>query len=52
MFVKPSREGLIVLDPGTKQPLHPEGADVPRTSYWMRRLRSGDVVTSTPKASK
>ncbi len=52
MHVKPSREGLIVLVPATKQPLPPEGAEVPRTTYWMRRRRAGDVVEFTPKASK
>lgn len=50
--VKPSREGLKVLVPGTKQALPPEGAEVPRTTYWMRRLRSGDVVEVTAKSAK
>lgn len=52
MHVKPGREGLIVLVPVTKQALPPEGAEVPRTTYWMRRLRSGDVVEFTPKPAK
>lgn len=43
MFVKP-KLGLRVMDPDTWQPLAPEGREVQRTSWWMRRLASGDVV--------
>lgn len=43
MFVKP-KLGLIVRDPVSKRPLPLEGGDVPREGYWLRRLRSGDVV--------
>lgn len=43
MFVKP-KAGLIVRDPITKRPLLPEGREVPADGYWLRRLRSGDVV--------
>lgn len=42
--VKPAREGLIVLDPANYMPLPAEGAEVPQTTYWKRRLRAGDVV--------
>jgi hypothetical protein len=52
MHVKPAREGLIVLEPSTKQALPPEGKEVPRTTYWLRRLRSGDVVEVPAKAAK
>lgn len=52
MRVKPGREGLIVRVPETKQALPPEGAEVPRTNYWMRRLRSGDVVEVAAKPAK
>lgn len=51
MRLKPAREGLIVLDPATYLPLPSEGADVPETSYWQRRLLDGDVVEVTqPRA--
>ena len=36
--------GLVVRDPVTGTPLPPEGAAVPRTSYWLRRLRDGDAT--------
>lgn len=49
MFVKP-KDGLVVRDPATKRALPAEGAEVPETGYWMRRLRDGDVVESTPAA--
>jgi len=47
MHVKPAREGLIVLDPATYTPLPTEGAEVPETSYWQRRLLDGDLVLVT-----
>lgn len=43
MKVKPRIPGAVIRDPNTKRPLPPEGADVPETSYWIRRL--GDGVT-------
>jgi hypothetical protein len=51
LFVKP-REGLTVPDPQTRQPLPAEGKAVPRTGYWARRLRDGDVVEATPGRGK
>lgn len=43
--VKPSKEGLLVRNPKTMKFIAPEGEIVdPNTSYWDRRLRSGDVV--------
>lgn len=43
MKVKP-KPGLKVLRPEELRPLNPEGEDVPRTSYWLRRLAAGEVV--------
>lgn len=43
MFVKP-KPGLVVRDPVSKRPIPPEGREVPAEGYWLRRLRSGDVV--------
>ncbi len=39
-------EPLIVRypPPDTRRTLPAEGASVPMTLYWLRRLRSGDVV--------
>lgn len=34
----------VIRDPHTKRPLPPEGAEVPDSSFWIRRLRSGDVI--------
>lgn len=44
MFVKPSAPGLLVRDPVSKRPLPAEGGEVPESTYWLRRLRAGDVV--------
>ena len=50
MFVKPAT-GLRVVDPVTLQPLPAEGAEVPDdSSYWHRRIRSGDVALAKPAA--
>lgn len=43
MFVKPS-PGIKVRDPISLLHLPEAGAEVPESSYWIRRLRSGDVV--------
>lgn len=54
MFVKPA-PGLVVRDPQTRVQLPESGRDVPEISYWLRRLRDGDVVeatTPTPPAAK
>lgn len=52
IYVKPAREGLVVRDVVTGQSLPAEGASVPRSSYWMRRLRDGDVVEAKPPKKK
>lgn len=38
----------LVLDPATFKPLPAGGCDVPRNSFWMRRLADGDVTTTPP----
>lgn len=43
MQVKPAG-GVKVRDPVTMKALPLEGAEVPNTSYWRRRLSDGDVV--------
>ncbi len=52
MFITPAREGLIVRDPASRQPLPAEGAWKPRDSYWTRRLMGGDVVETEPPADE
>ena len=48
MFVRPA-EGLKIRDPETGNYLPDTGQIVPRSSFWLRRLKDGDVVeTTTP----
>lgn len=48
MFVVPAK-GLQVRRPEPPyKPLPPEGAEVPDTTYWNRRLKSGDVTLGAP----
>lgn len=47
MFVKPA-PGIRVRDPLTKLHIPDAGTEVPEESYWLRRLRSGDVVLASP----
>jgi hypothetical protein len=43
--VKPAKQGLLVRDPKSLKFLPAEGALVDLdTTYWNRRLRSGDIV--------
>jgi hypothetical protein len=48
MFVKPATPDLLVANPEARPPmprhLPAEGAEVPDTEYWRRRLADGDVV--------
>lgn len=50
MNVKPAKPGTVVRDPQTYERLPDEGAEVPDTSYWRRRLDQGDVVVVEPVA--
>lgn len=46
-------DGLQVRDPRTAEPLPATGAEVPRSAYWLRRLREGSVTEGkAPKAAK
>lgn len=44
--------GRVVPDPEAAGTLAAEGRDVPRDTYWLRRLRDGDVTTDAPKKAK
>jgi hypothetical protein len=42
MKIKP-KSGLIIRDPETLEQLAIKGEDKPRSSYWLKRLKDGDV---------
>jgi hypothetical protein len=48
MFVKPAHSDLLVANPEALAPmprhLPAEGAEVPNTEYWRRRIADGDVI--------
>ena len=48
MFVKPAHPDLLVANPEALPPmprhLPVEGAEVPDTQYWRRRIADGDVI--------
>jgi hypothetical protein len=48
MFVKPATPDLLVANPEAIAPmprhLPAEGAEVPDTQYWRRRIADGDVI--------
>jgi hypothetical protein len=55
MFVKPAHPDLLVANPEAIAPmprhLAPEGAEVPDTEYWRRRVAHGDVMLVLPEAA-
>lgn len=51
MFVKPKDPETLVPDPRTGRRLPADGARVPRTTYWQRRLRDGSVVEAEPPSA-
>lgn len=44
MKVKPVDPAAVIRDPVTKRQLPAEGADVPESSFWIRRLTGGEIV--------
>lgn len=52
MFLKPSKEGLLVRHPQTKRPLKQEGEEVKKSTYWLRRLKEGSVIEVNKSVSK
>jgi hypothetical protein len=53
IYIKPTSPKIPVKDPETRRPLADEGEHKPKSPFWMRRLRDGDVVEATPpKAAK
>lgn len=47
IFIKPA-EGRLVRDPLNKTYLPADGADVAVSTYWLRRLKSGEVLEVKP----
>lgn len=48
LFLKPTEQRLV-RDPVSGAPLRADGEIKPRNSYWLRRLKDGDVVETTAK---
>ena len=44
--LKPSRDGLIVINPDTGMPLPEKGATVRLTPYWRHRIRDRSVIAA------
>lgn len=49
--VKPA-EGRLVRHPGSYKPLAADGEAVEKNSYWVRKLRAGDVALAVSEASQ
>lgn len=53
LFLRPYAADMVVRDPVTKRALPAQGAHVPDSAYWRRRLQAGDVVEGpAPTLSK
>ena len=49
IFVKPSQPGGVVRFPDDpKRTLAPEGEAVPRSAFWLRRVKDNSVVEVKP----
>ena len=46
-YIRPA-VGLTLRDPATGEPLPPEGGLMPRSAFWLRREKDGDVVQAAP----
>lgn len=44
MRVKPADPAAVIRDPVTLRQLPAEGGEVPDSTFWLRRLRAGEVV--------
>ncbi len=50
LFIRPTSKDIQVpIPPPGEGVLPEEGAEVEKSTYWLRRLRDGDVVKATPK---
>jgi hypothetical protein len=50
ILIQPAEPGRRVRDPITRAVLPDAGAEKPRSPYWLRRLRDGDVIEIAPAA--
>lgn len=50
VFVRPAH-GVRIADPQTGQYLPEKGLLVPRSGFWLRRLKDGDVTVAEPAIS-
>ena len=50
MMIKPARVGEKIRDPISRAFIPAEGKEVPRSTFWIRRLACGDVVIVEPEA--
>jgi hypothetical protein len=50
--IKPRDPSMTIRDPKTRRALPADGAEVKLTSFWVRRLRDGDVVPAPALAPK
>ncbi|MDR2051137.1 MAG: DUF2635 domain-containing protein [Deltaproteobacteria bacterium] len=46
-FIKPA-QGIRMADPKSGDYLPESGALMPRSGFWLRRLKDGDVILSAP----
>lgn len=49
-FYKPA-EGRVVAGPGFAKGVPAEGAWIPRSGFWQRRIDDNDLVKATPPAA-
>lgn len=47
-YIKPA-DNRLVRDPVSGAPLRADGEAKPKNSYWLRRLKDGDVVVADQK---
>ena len=47
-FIKPAA-GLRIADPSTGEYLPEGGMLMPRSGFWLRRLKDGDVIVVEPR---
>lgn len=47
MYVVPA-DGRLIRDPNTFERVPDTGREVPRTVYWLRALKRGDVIEGDP----
>lgn len=52
MYVKPTRDGVLLRNPATGEIIPPEGAAVtlgPYRVFWLRRIKDGDALAVATK---